>query len=235
MTEKRYSRRGKILPLLVFGFLLIAVGIAWAAPDDSARSSPASVQSRESEDSLLNMVAAVRALEDQQIAVYKRTSPSVVNITNRRFMMSKFMGSVPQEGTGSGFVYDQQGHIVTNYHVIEDADELLVTLADGSVYPADLIGADPLNDLAVIRIDAGEELPSPLPLGDSEQLKVGQFVLAIGNPFGVGQTLTTGIVSALGRVIQSPKTTRSLVRSYRLMRRSIRATRVDRCWTFEDA
>jgi S1-C subfamily serine protease len=144
-------------------------------------------------------------LEDQVVAVYDRTSPAVVNITNRRFMMSRFMGTIPQEGTGSGFVYDTEGHIVTNFHVIEGADELVVTLSDGQVFPAELIGSDPLNDLSVIRIDAGENLPRPLPLGDSEQLRVGQFVLAIGNPFGVGQTLTTGVISALGRVIQSPE------------------------------
>ncbi|MBN1484296.1 MAG: trypsin-like peptidase domain-containing protein, partial [Chloroflexia bacterium] len=96
------------------------------------------------------------------------------------------------------------GHIVTNYHVVENAEDLLVTLADGQVYEAEIVGTDSVNDLAVIRIDDGADLPVPVVLGDSDQLRVGQFVLAIGNPFGLEQTLTTGIVSALGRVIESP-------------------------------
>ncbi len=141
-------------------------------------------------------------LEEQVVAVYDATSPSVVNITSRVYVYSRFMGTVPEEGTGSGFVYDSLGHIVTNYHVIADASELLVTLADGQVYDASVVGSDPANDLAVIRIDAGDDLPDPLVLGDSDQLRVGQFVLAIGNPYGLEQTLTTGVVSALGRVIQ---------------------------------
>jgi S1-C subfamily serine protease len=129
----------------------------------------------------------------------------VVNITNRMYVTYWRMGTVPEEGTGSGFVYDHEGHIVTNYHVIENADELLVTMANGAVYPAEVVGADPTNDLAVLKIDAGTELPEPLELGDSDDLRVGQFVVAIGNPFGLEQTLTTGVVSALGRVIESPE------------------------------
>ncbi|MBC7252284.1 MAG: trypsin-like peptidase domain-containing protein [Anaerolineae bacterium] len=144
------------------------------------------------------------ALESQIIAVYEAVSPAVVNITSRSYTYDMFMRAVPQEGTGSGFVYDTQGHIVTNYHVIENAEELLVTLANGQVYEAQIVGTDPSNDLAVIRIDAGADLPAPVVLGDSDQLRVGQFVLAIGNPFGLEQTLTTGVVSALGRVIESP-------------------------------
>jgi len=144
------------------------------------------------------------ALESQIIAVYEAVSPAVVNITSRSYTYDMFMRAIPQEGTGSGFVYDTQGHVVTNYHVIENAEELLVTLANGQVYEAQIVGADPSNDLAVIRIDAGPDLPAPVALGDSDQLRVGQFVLAIGNPFGLEQTLTTGVVSALGRVIESP-------------------------------
>lgn len=148
---------------------------------------------------------AAFALERRVIDVYDGTSPAVVNITNRMYVTYWRMGTVPEEGTGSGFLYDDQGHIVTNYHVIEDADELLVTLADGSVYAAEIVGSDPTNDLAVIRIDADDELPEPLIMGDSDELRVGQFVVAIGNPFGLDQTLTTGVVSALGRVIESPE------------------------------
>ncbi len=150
-------------------------------------------------------LAAARALEDRLIAVYEATSRAVVNITSRFYVYAWRMQAIPQEGTGSGFVYDREGHIVTNYHVIESAEELLVTLADGEVYEAEVVGEDPNSDLAVIQIKAGANLPEPLSLGDSEGLRVGQFVLAVGNPFGLEQTLTTGVISALGRVIESPE------------------------------
>jgi S1-C subfamily serine protease len=139
--------------------------------------------------------------------VYEAVSPAVVNITNRSYVYM-FRQAVPQEGSGSGFVYDTEGRIATNYHVVENAEELLVTLAKGQVREAEIIGTDPANDLAVIRIDAGADLPEPVALGDSDELRVGQFVLAIGNPFGLEQTLTTGVVSALGRVIESPEDNR---------------------------
>jgi S1-C subfamily serine protease len=147
--------------------------------------------------------AAVLALQSRIIAVYKALSPSVVNITNRSYAYSMFGQAIPQEGSGSGFIYDTEGHIITNYHVIENAEELLVTISTGKVYTAEVVGADSLNDLAVIHIDAGADLPAPVMLGNSSTLDVGQFVLAIGNPFGLEQTLTTGVISALGRVIQS--------------------------------
>jgi S1-C subfamily serine protease len=137
--------------------------------------------------------------------VYENVSPAVVNITNRGYVYDFFMQAVPQEGSGSGFVYDQEGHIVTNYHVIENAEQLSVTLANGKVYDAKVIGVDPTNDLAVIGLDANVDLPAPIAMGDSGNLRVGQFVVAIGNPFGLERTLTTGVISALGRVIQSPE------------------------------
>jgi S1-C subfamily serine protease len=151
---------------------------------------------------------AVNTLEAQIIAVYETVSPAVVNITNRSYAYDMFRRAIPQEGTGSGFVYDTEGHIVTNYHVVENAEELLVTLASDQVYEAKIVGTDAANDLAVIRIDAGEDLPEPVTVGDSDELRVGQFVVAIGNPFGLEQTLTTGVVSALGRVIESPEDNR---------------------------
>ena len=114
-----------------------------------------------------------------------------------------FFNPVPQEGTGSGFIYDDEGHIVTNYHVVENVEELSVTLADGKTYPAESVGVDPSTDLAVLRIDV-DELPRPAPLGESDNLRVGQFVVAIGNPFGLERTLTVGVISSLGRVIESP-------------------------------
>lgn len=136
-------------------------------------------------------------------AVYEQAAPAVVNITARAIAYDFFMRPIPQEGTGSGFLYDAEGHIVTNYHVVENAEELAVTLADGRTYPATIVGIDPPNDLATIRVEA-QDLPQPLALGDSDALRVGQFVLAIGNPFGQEGTLTIGVISALGRIIESP-------------------------------
>nr|HID14685.1 trypsin-like serine protease [Anaerolineae bacterium] len=143
------------------------------------------------------------ALEAQIETVYDLAGPAVVNITSRSYAYDFFLRPVPQEGTGSGFLYDTEGRIVTNYHVIENAEELSVTLADGEVYPATIVGVDPSNDLAVIRIEA-DNLPEPVALGDSDNLRVGQFVVAIGNPFGLERTLTVGVISSLGRVIKSP-------------------------------
>jgi len=143
------------------------------------------------------------ALEAQVEAVYDLVGPAVVNITTISYAYDFFLRPVPQEGTGSGFLYDTEGHIVTNYHVVENAEELSVTLADGRVFPATTVGVDPSNDLAVIRIEA-DTLPQPVALGDSDGLRVGQFVVAIGNPFGQVGTLTVGVISALGRIIESP-------------------------------
>ena len=152
-----------------------------------------------------NEAEALNLLEAQIIAIYEAVSPSVVNVTSRGYTYDFFMRPIPQEEGGSGFVYDEEGHIITNYHVIENAEELLVTLANGQAYEATVIGVDPANDLALIDIDASESLPEPAVLGDSDELRVGQFVVAIGNPYGLEQTLTIGVISALGRVIQSPE------------------------------
>jgi S1-C subfamily serine protease len=143
-------------------------------------------------------------LEQDIIQAYDSVGMGVVNITNRSYGYDFFMRPVPQEGSGSGFVYDEQGHIITNYHVIEDASQLLVTLPDETTLVAEVVGADAANDLAVLKVDAPPELLHPIPLGQSDNLRVGQFVIAIGNPFGFERTLTVGVVSALGRVIESP-------------------------------
>jgi len=148
---------------------------------------------------------AATSPEERIISVYESAGPSVVNITSLSYVYYRFLGNVPQEGTGSGFVYDSSGHIVTNYHVIQGADQLMVTLTTGQTYTAQVVGTDPSNDLAVIQIDATGDLPPPLVLADSSRLRVGQSVIAIGTPFGLDQTLTTGVVSALGRVIESPE------------------------------
>jgi S1-C subfamily serine protease len=142
-------------------------------------------------------------LEAQIEAVYTEAAPSVVFITSRIITYDFFMQAIPQEGTGSGFVYDEQGHVLTNYHVVENAQSVSVTLATGETYTATIVGADPSTDLAVLQIDA-KNPPAPLALGDSDRLRVGQFVIALGNPFGLERTLTVGVISSLGRIIQSP-------------------------------
>jgi S1-C subfamily serine protease len=141
--------------------------------------------------------------EETVIALFEATKPSVVAITtaSRVFDPWRQQSHEVPRGTGSGFVWDAAGHIVTNYHVIEGAAAAQVRLADGRVLPAGLVGAAPSHDLAVLRVDAGGDRPAPIPLGESASLRVGQSVLAIGNPFGLDWTLTTGIVSALDRAI----------------------------------
>ncbi len=148
--------------------------------------------------------ACAPTLEEEIVRVYDSAGPGVVNITNRSYAYDFFFRPVPQEGTGSGFVYDAEGHIVTNYHVIEGADELYVTLPNETTVRADVVGSDPSNDLAVLKIDVPPDALHPVPLGESGNLRVGQFVVAIGNPFGFERTLTVGVISALGRVIESP-------------------------------
>lgn len=142
-------------------------------------------------------------LESQIEAVYRQAGPSVVFVSSTVIQYDFFMQPVPQEGSGSGFIFDTQGHIVTNYHVVADANEVSVSFSDGRSYPAQVVGEDPATDLAVLKVEA-ESMPPPLPIADSDKLRVGQFVVAIGNPFGLESTLTLGIISALGRVIESP-------------------------------
>jgi S1-C subfamily serine protease len=143
--------------------------------------------------------------EQLTIDVFSKFSRSVVHITSldtRRDRMTLDVAEIPQ-GTGTGFVWDQDGHIVTNYHVVQLGNVASVTLNDNSTYPATIVGVAPDKDIAVLHIDAPPQKLLPLPIGQSATLKVGQKVLAIGNPFGLDQTLTTGVVSGLGREIQS--------------------------------
>ena len=147
-----------------------------------------------------------RLLEDEKnnIEIYDSANKAVVNITTRRLQVDEFFSlAVPSEGSGSGFVIDKQGHIVTNYHVVENAKDLVVTLYNGQPYQARLIGVDPDNDVAVVKIEIPPEKLFPGKLDPGSELKVGQKVLAIGNPFGLDRTLTTGIISSLGRTLRS--------------------------------
>ncbi|MBW1945393.1 MAG: trypsin-like peptidase domain-containing protein [Deltaproteobacteria bacterium] len=145
--------------------------------------------------------------EKNNIAVYKKAGKGVVNITSIVVTWDLFHRLIPREGAGSGAIIDPKGYILTNNHVIKDAQRIEVTLADGSTWPGSLIGTDPENDLAIIRIMAPSERLHVLPLGNSADLQVGQKVLAIGNPFGLHETLTTGIISSMGRSIRSQKGT----------------------------
>src|SRR5579863_9900226 len=139
--------------------------------------------------------------EQNNISVYKRNIPSVVNVTSRAMTFDFFYGLVPQEGQGSGFVIDKDGHILTNYHVIADARQVEVTMHNRKKYKATVVGTDPAHDLAVIQIKAPELVPAIL--GDSRNLQVGQKVYAIGNPFGLAGTMTRGIVSSI-RPVREP-------------------------------
>lgn len=143
--------------------------------------------------------------EKQNISVYELCNEAVVNITTETMAINWFLEPVPQEGaSGSGSIIDTRGYVLTNTHVIENAYKIFISLSDGSQYPGTVIGTDKENDLAVLKFEPPEGIDlKTIAFGESDKLKVGQKVLAIGNPFGLERTLTTGIVSGLGRPIQS--------------------------------
>ncbi|MBS1795018.1 MAG: trypsin-like peptidase domain-containing protein [Acidobacteria bacterium] len=208
MSKKAvYQLSARQLVLLAFASALIAVGtmaclsnfggllqmrnanVAQAenAPTPTGISDPATVSD-----------------EQNNIEVYKTLSPGVAFITTSE-QVENFYGEEmeTEKGTGSGSVIDAQGHILTNYHVIEGATKLTVSFGGTKTYPAKVVGGDPDTDLAVIKIEPGTDKLTIVPLGDSDQLEVGQKVLAIGNPFGLDRTLTTGVISGLQRPIRA--------------------------------
>lgn len=147
----------------------------------------------------------VTDVETATIKLFEESAPSVVFISTskvKRDYWSRNIMEIPS-GSGTGFIWDRNGHIVTNYHVIQGASKINVTLSDQSTYEAVLVGVEPDKDLAVIKIEGSVDLMKPMKLGKSSNLQVGQSVYAIGNPFGLDQSLTTGIISALGREIKS--------------------------------
>jgi len=153
---------------------------------------------------------ALSAYEQALIALFERSRDSVVFINTSqtvRDAWTRNMMTVPR-GSGSGFLWDDAGHVVTNFHVIQGASRANITLADGRQYPARLVGASPSHDLAVLKIDTDFRRPTPVPLGSSNDLQVGQHVFAIGNPFGLDWTLTTGVISALNRSLPNENRTR---------------------------
>ena len=149
--------------------------------------------------------ANLGADEQATISVFKQVSPSVVHITSLATRPDRFSMDVTQipQGTGTGFVWDTAGHIVTNFHVVQMGDRAQVTLQGGESYAAKIVGTHPDKDIAVLRIEAPPSKMTPITVGSSGDLQVGQKVLAIGNPFGLDQTLTTGVISGLGREISS--------------------------------
>lgn len=139
--------------------------------------------------------------ERVNIAVYEGCNRSVVNINTMATSANLFLLDVVQEGAGSGSILDQQGHVLTNYHVVEGAKEIQVTLFDSKSYPAKLVARDPSTDVAILKIDAPANSLFPVQFGDSTRLRVGQRVFAIGNPFGLERTMTTGVISSLNRAL----------------------------------
>lgn len=153
-------------------------------------------------------ISTGKALTQEEITnieVYKKASSGVVHIRSTVVRYGFFYQPVPSQGTGSGVILDQDGNIVTNSHVVQEARSLEVTLWDGSVWPATLVNSLKDLDLAVIRIQAPTERLKPIPMGDSRGLEVGQAVYAIGNPFGFQLTLTKGVISSLGRTLMTPQ------------------------------
>ncbi len=210
----RYSTRPSWLPYLGPLFLLAVGGLLlwWFWPR-----APVLWES----DATLRPVAARGDLAEEEkatIALFRNSSPSVVHITNVAIRRDFFSMDVQRirQGTGSGFIWDERGHIVTNNHVIEGADAAIVTLAsDSNQWKARLVGAYPEKDIAVLSIDAPKAMLKPILVGTSHDLQVGQRVFAIGNPFGLDQSLTTGIVSALGRELstQNERTIKDLIQT----------------------
>src|SRR2546422_5701022 len=203
MTAANISNRARI----VLASLVLILGVYWAGArygprqPSSVEALPRSVATDAQRD------AALTTDESFNVRIYRQASAAVANILTKATEYDFFMDPVPVEGAGSGFVIDPKGYILTNFHVVQQAQSIEVVLGDQSRYPAKFIGADQRNDVALVKIDPKGKYLVALPLADSSSLQVGQKVLAIGNPFGFQSTLTTGIVSALGRTVQTSQTT----------------------------
>jgi S1-C subfamily serine protease len=209
MTSRIQSNRGRLLLVAV----ILVLGAYWVG----ARYGPRQAENVEAwrlggNTALVGKTSsehndALTEEESINVRIYRQASPAVANILTKATEYDFFMDPVPVEGAGSGFIIDPKGFILTNYHVVAGAQTIEVILGDQSRYPAKFVGADQRNDVALIKIDPkGKELAA-LPLGDSSTLQVGQKVLAIGDPFGFQSTLTTGVVSAIGRTVQTSQTT----------------------------
>ena len=204
---------GRYIIALILGIVGFALGLSFRGKHSSNEQRTqngetavqASISQNESNETMDLLDNKLSPTELMTIAIFDKAAPSVAFITTSNYRRDFWSRNVMEieSGSGSGFVWDQHGHIITNYHVVQNADKARITLADGSSWNAQLIGKAPEKDLAVLKIDAPLDKLPPIPIGKSEALRVGQSVYAIGNPFGLDQTLTTGIISALGREIKS--------------------------------
>ena len=210
MTQGTKTNRGR----LILVALILVLGAFWVG----ARYGPKQAEKVEARriaaaaPSVIEQTVAAKneALTEEEsinVRIYRQASPAVANILTKATEYDFFMDPVPVEGAGSGFVIDPRGYILTNYHVVAGAQTIEVVLGDQRHYPAKFIGADQRNDVALVKIEPKGKQLTALPLGDSSTLQVGQKVLAIGDPFGFQSTLTTGVVSALGRTVQTSQTT----------------------------
>jgi S1-C subfamily serine protease len=215
MSHASSASRIRLIPIA----LILVLGAFWVGARYGPRQAE-NVEARHMTGAVsggLNSPAASRTAAEHNdslteeetinVRIYHEASPAVANILTKATEYDFFMDPVPVEGAGSGFIIDPKGFILTNYHVVAGAQTIEVVLGDQNRYPAKFIGADQRNDVALIKIDPkGKQLAS-LPLGDSSKLLVGQKVLAIGDPFGFQSTLTTGVISAIGRTVQTSQTT----------------------------
>ncbi len=175
--------------------VMVLLALQWSSP------APAVAEFRQPETITFDNPLS----EDERvnIEIYEALSRSVVNVTSTRLELGFWLQPVPRQGTGSGFLVDDRGLILTNHHVIQDARQLQITLFDESKHDAEIVGRDPLSDLALLRIDCPPGVCRPIKLSEGADLRVGQKVLAIGNPFGLERTLTTGVISSLGRSLET--------------------------------
>jgi len=209
-----YGKRSSVVrPLVVIAILILVAywaGARWGprGPVNVGAVPPLPVNSSSVHNvNLSERDAALSTDEVLNVRIYRQTSPAVANILTKATEYDFWMDPVPVEGAGSGFVIDNKGYVLTNFHVVQGAQSIEVVLGDQSRYSAKFIGADQRNDVALLKIEPKGKQLVTLPLGDSAALQVGQKVLAIGNPFGFQSTLTTGVVSALGRTVQTSQTT----------------------------
>ena len=214
---KLYSRGQvffySITSVVVLFLFLIGFGVIRITPQKSVSSDRQDIvkeddfiyQTQTLKDNLVNVNDSGQYLPDEleNIKIYQQLNEAVVNISIEVVTLNWFLEPVPQQGgSGSGAIIDKRGFILTNKHVVENAYKVFVTLADGTQFDGNVIGIDTENDLAVVKIEPGDKKLVTIPMGDSSKLLVGQKVLAIGNPFGYERTLTTGVISGLGRPVQ---------------------------------
>ncbi len=203
---RRQKQYGRVIRPLAIG-LIIGLGAYWAGSRYGNHDNPVSVAALRLPEPVES--GGLDPTEAENVRVYKEAAPAIANVTTRTMEYDFFFNPVPVEGAGSGFLIDTAGHLLTNFHVVQGAQAIEVTFGgtDQTRYKAKMIGADSRNDIALIQIDLTGHKITPLTLGDSKNLMVGQRVLAIGNPFGFQGTLTTGVVSSLGRTVQTSENT----------------------------